>query len=83
MPKIPRDLSGKELAALLEQYGYRITRQSGSHLRLTSNTGDKEHHITIPNHMPLKVGTLNAIIKDIAGYLKLDRQIFIQKLLKH
>jgi len=83
MPKMPRDLSGKELAALLEQYGYRITRQSGSHLRLTSNAGDKEHHITIPNHEPLKVGTLNAIIKDIAGYLKLDRQTVIQDLLKH
>ena len=83
MPKIPRDLSGKEFAALLEQFGYRITRQTGSHIRLTNNTGDKEHHITIPDHAPLKIGTLNAIIRDIAGYLKMDRQVFIQKLLKH
>ena len=82
MPKIPRDLSGKELAALLESYGYRVTRQTGSHIRLTSNTADKEHHITIPNHTPLRIGTLNAIIKDIAAYLRMDRQSFIQKLLK-
>lgn len=82
MSKIPRDLSGKEFAVLLEQYGYKITRQTGSHIRLTSNAGDKEHHITIPSHAPLKVGTLNAIMRDIAGYLKMDQQAFIQKLFK-
>ena len=83
MPKLPRDLSGKELAALLEQYGYVITRQTGSHIRLTSSAADKEHHITIPNHAPLKIGTLNAIIRDITGHLKMDRHILIQELLKH
>lgn len=82
MPKIPRDLSGKELAVYLEQYGYRITRQTGSHIRLTSNIMSKEHHITIPDHAPLKIGTLNAIIRDISGYLKINRQIFIKNLLK-
>ncbi|MBI5073589.1 MAG: type II toxin-antitoxin system HicA family toxin [Nitrospirae bacterium] len=83
MPKIPRDLSGKELATLLDQYGYKITRQTGSHIRLTTNTGDKEHHITIPNHTPLKVGTMNTIIRDIAGHLKIDRQLFVQELFKN
>ncbi len=83
MPKIPRDLSGKELACLLEKFGYRITRQTGSHIRLTNNSGEKEHHITIPDHVPLRIGTLNAIIRDIAEYLKIERQTFIQKLLKH
>ena len=83
MPKLPRDLSGKELAALLEQYGYVITRQTGSHIRLTSSAADKEQHITIPNHTPLKIGTLNAIIRDIAGHLKMDRQILIKELLNH
>jgi len=33
--KLPRDISGNELAALLQKFGYKITRQSGSHLRLT------------------------------------------------
>lgn len=52
MPKIPRDLSGIGLAKLVRRYGYEVTRQSGSHLRLTAKVGVREHHITIPNHAP-------------------------------
>ncbi|MGH8514909.1 MAG: type II toxin-antitoxin system HicA family toxin, partial [Gammaproteobacteria bacterium] len=40
--------------------GYRVTRQSGSHLRLTIDS-PTQHHITVPAHDPLKVGTLAAI----------------------
>ena len=35
MPRIPRDLSGTELARKLGAYGYQVTRQTGSHVRLT------------------------------------------------
>jgi len=44
--KIPRDLSGEELARLLIKFGYQVTRQTGSHLRLSrvgetaNDTGD-------------------------------------------
>ena len=48
--KLPRDISGKRLATLLRQYGYEITRQTGSHIRLTSRWKRTEHHITIPAH---------------------------------
>ena len=51
--KLPRDLSGMELARLLRAVGYEITRQTGSHLRLTTEQRG-EHQITIPNHFPLK-----------------------------
>jgi glycerophosphoryl diester phosphodiesterase len=34
-------------------YGYQTTRQTGSHLRLTTDKNGI-HHITIPNHDPLK-----------------------------
>jgi predicted RNA binding protein YcfA (HicA-like mRNA interferase family) len=54
--KPPRDLSGPELAKLLRAVGYEITRQTGSHLRLTTRERG-EHHVTVPNHSPLKVGT--------------------------
>jgi len=46
--KLPRDMGGEELAALLGRYGYKITRQTGSHIRLTSISKVSEHHITIP-----------------------------------
>jgi predicted RNA binding protein YcfA (HicA-like mRNA interferase family) len=57
--KLPRDLSGAELAKALGQVGYRVTRQTGSHMRLTADR-PTQHHITIPSHDPLKVGTLAA-----------------------
>ena len=71
--KLPRDLSGEELARLLRRHGYEITRQTGSHIRLTSKTKGTEHHVTIPAHSPLKVGTLSAILADVAAYLEIDR----------
>lgn len=45
--KLPRDLGGEELARILKKYNFQVTRQTGSHLRLTS-TMKGEHHITIP-----------------------------------
>jgi len=78
--KLPRDISGAELARLLHRYGYRIVRQTGSHIRLTSATIGTEHHITIPAHSPLKVGTLSAILRDLAEYLDLDREILAKEL---
>ena len=77
--KLPRDLSGAELAKALSRIGYRITRQTGSHLRLTLYT-PSQHHITIPAHDPLKIGTLSAILSDIAGNLKVSREDLIRQL---
>lgn len=42
--KIPRDIGGEELARLLGKYGYKITRQTGSHMRLTSSHKETEFH---------------------------------------
>jgi predicted RNA binding protein YcfA (HicA-like mRNA interferase family) len=47
-PRLPRDLSGLELAKRLESFGYAVTRQKGSHLRLTTFRAG-EHHVTVPN----------------------------------
>lgn len=77
--KIPRDIGTDELVKLLSKYGYRVTRQKGSHLRLTTDKNG-EHHITIPQHDLLKIGTLNSILNDIAEYLKIDKQTLIAEL---
>ncbi|MGB4299729.1 MAG: type II toxin-antitoxin system HicA family toxin [Candidatus Saccharicenans sp.] len=66
--KLPRDIQGIELANSLSKFGYKITRQTGSHLRLTRISEDV-HHITIPKHKTLKIGTLNNILNDVAGHL--------------
>ena len=77
--KIPRDLSGIELIKHLKPYGYVITRQSGSHIRLTTEKSG-QHHITIPHHDPLKIGTLSAILAEVASHFGISRDELIQKL---
>jgi predicted RNA binding protein YcfA (HicA-like mRNA interferase family) len=82
MSKIPRDISGNELSKLLSRYGYEVVRQTGSHIRLVSKYQDTEHKITIPNHNPIKIGTLNNILNDVSEYLKIPKQILIGQLFK-
>jgi len=79
---LPRDTGGEELAALLGKYGYHITRQTGSHIRLTSNVKGTEHHLSIPCHKPLKVGTLSSILNDLSVYLEIEKQKLIEDLFK-
>jgi len=78
--KLPRNMGGEELAALLGKYGYKITRQTGSHIRLTSASKGFEHHITIPRHKPLRVGTLSSIVNELAAYLEIERQKLVKEL---
>ena len=78
--KLPRQISGEELARLLHRYGYQITRQTGSHLRLTSKFKGSEHHLTIPAHKDLRVGTLSAVLAEVASYLETERKKLIGEL---
>ena len=82
MPKIPRDISGRKLAKLLNIYKYEIEREKGSHIRLVSTHQLFEHKITIPDRQPIKIGTLNNILNDISDYLKISKQELIDKLFK-
>jgi predicted RNA binding protein YcfA (HicA-like mRNA interferase family) len=70
--RLPREISGEELAKLLGKYGYAITRQTGSHMRLTT-IQQGEHHITVPSHKCLKIGTLSAILGDVAVHFGMDK----------
>lgn len=67
--KTPRDVSGADLAKALRILGYEKTRQDGSHIRLTTEVGG-QFHVTVPNHQPIKVGTLRSIIKLVAEHHK-------------
>lgn len=78
--KLPRDVGGEKLVSLLTKYGYRETHRSGSHIRLTTTLKGAEHHITVPAHDPVKVGTLNNILNDLMSYLEMDKQALIKEL---
>jgi predicted RNA binding protein YcfA (HicA-like mRNA interferase family) len=77
--KLPRDLSGRELVKKLERLEYQIDHQTGSHIRLTTELGGT-HSITIPNHAPLKIGTLSAILRDVSEHAGLSRDELIDLL---
>jgi predicted RNA binding protein YcfA (HicA-like mRNA interferase family) len=66
MPKLPRDISGMDLVRSPGELGYRVVRRSGSHVRLECSKGHEMHHITIPAHASLKVGTLHGILSEVA-----------------
>jgi len=78
--RIPRDLSGADLVKHLGRLGYFVSRQTGCHLRLTSQIHG-EHHVTIPNHDPLRIGTLAAILDSVAAHHGLTREALLQRLM--
>jgi predicted RNA binding protein YcfA (HicA-like mRNA interferase family) len=77
MKKIPRNLTGQTLMKKVKKLGYVPTRQTESHIRITTQKNDT-HHVTIPNHSPIKIGTLSNILKDIAAHLKLSKEEVIE-----
>ena len=77
--KLPRDLSADELIRVLRQFSYQPTRQKGSHIRLTTTAGG-EHHVTIPHHQSLRIGTLASILDDVASHFELTRDDLLQQL---
>jgi predicted RNA binding protein YcfA (HicA-like mRNA interferase family) len=70
--KLPRDASGRDLQRALAALGYAPTRQTGSHVRLTMQRGG-EHHVTVPAHAALRVGTLAAILDEVARHHRMSR----------
>lgn len=79
MVRLPRDISGADLARALGAFGYIVTRQSGSHMRLTTERGG-EHHVTIPAHAQLRVGTLSAILGEVGRHFGIERSDVVARL---
>jgi predicted RNA binding protein YcfA (HicA-like mRNA interferase family) len=77
--KTPRDCSGPVLVRALRKFGYTVSRQTGSHIRLTTQQAGG-HHITVPNHDPIKVGTLHSILKEISTQHNLSVEQLLHEL---
>jgi len=80
MPKIPRDVSGKELVQCLGKLKYRVVRQTGSHIRLECTGETETHRLTIPDHNFLKIGTLNGILSDVAEFHCVGKSVIMETL---
>ena len=77
--RLPRGLSGDDLSRALQILDYGVTRQTGSHLRLTTMRHG-EHHVTILRHDPLRVGTLSAVLGEVARHHDLSREALLELL---
>ena len=77
--RLPRDLSGAELVNALRKFEYEVSRQAGSHIRLTT-LKNGVHHLTIPNHRPLRIGTLASILDDVAAHHQIVRDELLLRL---
>jgi predicted RNA binding protein YcfA (HicA-like mRNA interferase family) len=78
--KLPRDLSGAELIKLLcKHFDYRRVNQEGSHVILETSE-PRQHRISIPDHAPLRIGTLNAILRVIATVKGVEKEDILRHL---
>lgn len=74
MPGRIRVLSGADVVRVLERFGFRVIKQSGSHIKLRRNGPKGERQtLHIPLHRELKPGTLRAIVRQASEYLSADQ----------
>jgi predicted RNA binding protein YcfA (HicA-like mRNA interferase family) len=76
--KLPRDIDGHQLVKALGRLGYRVVRQTGSHIRLQCD--EPVHSITVPEHRPIKLGTLSGILSDVAEHHEIDKVELIKRI---
>ncbi len=62
MPKL-RVLSGKQVCAILAEYGFVEVRRKGSHIIMQKRETDTTITVPVPDHAELRTGTLSGIIR--------------------
>ncbi len=59
-----KKISGKECVKILcNKLGFRIVRQTGSHIVLKKETSSNVVGTVVPNHKELKIGTLKGVLE--------------------
>ena len=56
-------LSGKQVCRILANNGFKEVRQKGSHIIMQKKTENTTITVPIPNHIEIKIGTLQSIIR--------------------
>jgi len=79
MTRLPRDVDGRELARRLKGFGYAEVGWKGSHMKYATQQRGS-HTVVIPDHHPLKLGMLQAILADVAQHCGLSVQELLQQL---
>jgi predicted RNA binding protein YcfA (HicA-like mRNA interferase family) len=56
-------MSGREVRSILEQNGFRLVRQKGSHMMMQIHESSTTITVPVPDHPELRIGTLSSIIR--------------------
>lgn len=76
--KIPRDISGVHLADVLcRRWQYTKVHQVGSHIILETPEPTQQR-ISVPDHHPLRIGTLSSILRAVAQHKCVPRDAIIE-----
>jgi len=78
--KLPRNVKGGDLVkALCRDWNYRIVHQEGSHVILETEVPFHQR-IPIPDHNPIRIGTLNSILRLVARHKGVEREDILRSL---
>jgi predicted RNA binding protein YcfA (HicA-like mRNA interferase family) len=68
MPKL-RQLSQKEIIKTLEEFGFIVKTQRGSHIKMRRKTDSGFQVLTVPNHKEIDKGTLKGIFNQASRFI--------------
>ena len=75
MPKFRR-LSGGEVVSILESFGFIVTGQRGSHMKLQRTVpGSGKQTLIVPNHRELDTGTCRALLRQAGKYIPMEEML--------
>jgi predicted RNA binding protein YcfA (HicA-like mRNA interferase family) len=76
MPKLPQ-FSGRDVVKILQQFGWVIARQRGSHIILVKDGHNAT--LSVPDHKAVAQGTLRGLIRSaglsVEEFVEVSRQI--------
>jgi predicted RNA binding protein YcfA (HicA-like mRNA interferase family) len=77
--KTPRDLSGRELVKILcRHWDYVELKHEGSHIILQTETPARQR-IPVPDHNPLRLGTLNSILRFVSQHKGMGKEDVLRR----
>ena len=71
VPKLKR-LTAKQILAIFIHFGFVISSQRGSHIKLVRIVQSQKQILTIPNHDELDSGTCKAIMRQASRFISAD-----------
>ena len=64
-----RRLSGRQVVAIFEQFGFVAVSQKGSHAKLRRMSAGIRQTLTVPIHDEMDTGTLRSILRQASRYV--------------